>query len=350
MILKVDNNFSRRSFIKQSATGTLGFMLPNILHKYHNDRDLIIGHGTHRYKVDMHWGTLDRSKFPVKDCHEMVLTSKGNIVMLTNDIRNNLITYNKDGKLLSTWGTTFPGGHGLTLKNEGGEDFLYITDTVRHEIIKTDLTGKEILILPFPIESGKYEKAESYQPTEKAIADNGDIYVADGYGSQYITHYDEHGRIKNIFGGSGDEKDQFYNAHGIAIDSRSGKDKLLITARAQNKLKYFSMDGNYESDIDLDGAFICRPVIKGNHVYLATIWSGDGGQNTGFVSILDENNKLVSAPGGNKPTYNRGTLESMHQTLKVFKHPHDVCIDEDENMYVCQWNAGQTYPIKLTRV
>jgi len=34
----------------------------------------------------------------------------------------------------------------------------------------------------------------------------------------------------------------------------------------------------------------------------------------------------------------------------VFMHGHDVCVDDDENLYVCQWNANQTPPIKLTRV
>ena len=28
----------------------------------------------------------------------------------------------------------------------------------------------------------------------------------------------------------------------------------------------------------------------------------------------------------------------------------DVCIDDDKNIYVCQWNAEKTYPIKLERV
>jgi len=36
--------------------------------------------------------------------------------------------------------------------------------------------------------------------------------------------------------------------------------------------------------------------------------------------------------------------------MKIFKHPHDVCVDDDENLYVCQWNAGQSYPIKLLRI
>jgi hypothetical protein len=40
----------------------------------------------------------------------------------------------------------------------------------------------------------------------------------------------------------------------------------------------------------------------------------------------------------------------MYQSLKVFHHPHDVCVDDDENLYVAQWNSGKTYPIKLYRV
>ncbi|WP_281280763.1 hypothetical protein [Fodinibius sediminis] len=40
----------------------------------------------------------------------------------------------------------------------------------------------------------------------------------------------------------------------------------------------------------------------------------------------------------------------MVQQEPVFKHCHDVCIDDEKNMYVCQWNAGNTYPVKLHRV
>jgi hypothetical protein len=44
------------------------------------------------------------------------------------------------------------------------------------------------------------------------------------------------------------------------------------------------------------------------------------------------------------------THKRRTQETPVFKHCHDVCIDEDENIYVCQWNADQTYPIKLERI
>jgi len=312
-------------------------------------KDVIIGHNSHKYKVDLNWGALDSTHYPVNDCHEMVQDSNGRIVLLTNHTKNNVIIYDKKGELTEVWGTEYPGAHGLTLNVEDGQDILYIADNERHEIIKTTIDGKVIRTFPCP-DIKEYKDNNQYIPTETAVANNGDVYVADGYGLQHILHYNADGQLLNVFGGKGDGKEHFDNAHGICIDNRSGEETLLITARMQNKLKRFSMDGQLLNVIDLPGAYICRPVIHGSDVYMATIWSGDGKPNTGFVSILDKNDRLISAPGGSIPTYHNGQLQSLHQTLKIFQHPHDVCIDDDENLYVAQWNSGKSYPIKLYRV
>lgn len=337
----------RRKFLGLSVSG----LLTKTWLDWTNDEELIIGHGDYRYTVDVNWGALNPHFFPVKDCHEMVIDQSGRIILLTNHTRNNLLIYDRSGKLLEAWGKDYPGAHGLSLQEQGGTDFLYLTDTVRHEVIKTDLKGRVIMRLPAPVETKYYDKPEEYLPTETAIARNGDIFVADGYGKQYILHYNAMGQLLNIFGGKGTAPHQFSNAHGIAVDNRhGGEEKLLITARQQNALKVFDRQGNYQETISLPGAYICRPVIHQKQIYLATIWSGEGKANSGFISILDEHNHLVSAPGGSAPRYFDGQLQKMHQALQVFKHPHDVCIDSDENIYVAQWNSGATYPIKLTRV
>ena len=316
-------------------------------------RELIIGHNSHRYRIDLNWGALNAQYYPVNDCHEMVQDSKGRILLLTNHTRNNVIVYDKSGRLLEVWGTEYPGAHGLTLNRENGEDFLYISDNSRHEVIKTTIDGKVVLVLPWPAESGKYERADQYIPTETAIAPNGDIFVADGYGLQYILHYNAKGELLHVFGGRG-EGDQFFdNAHGICLDTReAGSPTLLITARMQNKLKRFSLGGELMEVIPLPGAYICRPVVHGKHVYLATLVSQlPMNSGTGFVTILGPDNKVVSAPGGSAPEYdNKGKLSPLHQVLKIFQHPHDVCVDDEENLYVAQWNSGKTYPIKLERV
>ena len=73
-------------------------------------------------------------------------------------------------------------------------------------------------------------------------------------------------------------------------------------------------------------------------------------EKTGFVTVSDKQNKVVSNIGGSEPHFIDGTLQPMQQTDKIFLHPHDVCIDRDENIYVAQWASGKLYPYKLIRV
>lgn len=348
-------SYNRRSFLKQSSLAGIGVLAYSSLSSalaVDSKKDIIVGHNSHQYKVDLTWGNLDPLKTPVTDCHEMIQDSKGRIVLLTNNVKNNVIVYDKSGKLLKTWGTDYPGAHGLTLVNENGEDFLLITDYERHQIIKTTIDGKVVFTIDYPADSGFYNDKTEFKPTETTVAQNGDIYVADGYGKQHILHYDHNGVLKNIFGGYGQEDEHFINAHGICFDHRdTANPSLLITAREMNQLKRFTLDGKFIESINVPGALICRPVIHKKDIYFAVLRSKDSVDfDSGFVLIMNEENKVVSCPGATSPDYQNGNLQEMYQTVRLFQHPHDVCIDDDENMYVAQWNSGNTYPIKLTRV
>jgi len=315
------------------------------------NKDIVLGHGDFKYKVDLNWGNSNPEKYPVTDCHEMVEDSTGRLILLTNNVKNNIIIYNRSGKIVDHWTLNYKGAHGLTLKNEGGEDFLYVTDSELGLVSKHTLSGRTLWTINSPFESELSDLEEGFKPTETAILEsNGHIYISDGYGSQYVFIYDQNGKLVDYFGGRGDEKDKFFNCHGVAVDTRSGEEKIVVTAREKNQLKYFTTKGKYLSTVDLPGAFICRPVIDGENMYLATIWSGDKSSNSGFVSILDNNNKLISAPGGISPIYEDNKLRTMNQLYKVFSHPHDVCVDKDKNIFVPQWNADGVYPIKLWRI
>jgi len=313
---------------------------------------IIIGHNQFRYRVIPGWGILDREKFPVKDCHEMVMSNTGCLFMLTNHTWNNMLIYSKSGKLEGIWGTSYPGAHGLTIQNENGTEFLFIADCERHEVIKTTLSGEEVMIIKYPVESGKYNSAEEYKPTEIAITPNGDIYVTDGYGSQYVIQYNFRGEYIRHWGGKGGGDNQFDCVHGIALDDRnSANPSLLITSRNQNAWKRFTLDGHYISTIELPGSFVCRPVVYKKNVFGAVFRSGNNQQaGSGYITILDENDKVVSSPGAGSPEYINGKLQQQRKEGNVFFHPHDVCVDDEENLYVPQWNSNGTYPIKLERI
>jgi peptidylamidoglycolate lyase len=343
---------NRRKFIQQTAITATGMACMPSLVSLRENEEIVLGHNNKRYRIDTKWGRLDFDRYPVKDCHEMVQDSSGRIILLTNETKNNVIIYDKKGKLITAWGHEYPGAHGLTLFNENGEEVLFICDNNLHQVIKTTLDGRVLMKLDYPKETGAYSKAEEYIPTETAIAPNGDIYVADGYGKDFIIQYNYKGEYIRHWGGRGTEEKHLKNAHGICLDNRQ-KDKpvLMVTSREQNAFKRYSLTGEYIDTIALPGAWVCRPVIHGDYLYAAVLQSQSRQwKESGFVTILDKNNKVVSNLAGSEPAYVGNRLNEMYQTVKVFQYPHDVCIDDEENLYIAQWNSGHVYPYKLTPV
>lgn len=339
----------RKTFIKKSVLATSSLLIMHDL--FAKPREKVYGFNNMKYTLDTGWAKKSSASIGVKDCHEMVQDSKGRIILLTNEIKNNIIVFNKDGKILDSWGHLFPGGHGLSLHNENGEEFLYITDTDKHQVYKTTLDGKVLLTIDAPLGVGLYNKIEEFVPTETVVDDKGDIFIADGYGAQHILHYDRQGKLLNHFGGRGKSESNLDNAHGICLDTRNKKHTLLITDRTRHCFKRFDKSGKLLETIKLPGAGVCRPVIKGKHLYAAVLRSpGMDVSGSGFVTILDKKNKVVSNIGGSEPKYLDGVLQTMEQTDKIFVHPHDVCVDNDENIYVAQWASGNVFPYKLTRV
>lgn len=366
-------NYNRRNFLKNTGlTTAIGVLAtakqPALAHT--KPDDLTIGHNNFRYKVDKGWAKLTVNRTPLFNCHEMVQDQKGRLIMVGDHVANNILIFDKSGKLLDSWTLAFPGAHGLSLSKEGSEDFLIITDCGWYQdrsgqwnrqagqVIKTDTNGRLMFAIGHPRTIGIYKDDEPFMPTETAVAPNGDIYVADGYGSDYIIQYDSKGKYIRHFGGkhNANSEHNLVNAHGVSIDLRDPRNpKVVCSSREENCFKFFTLEGKYLYKVDLPGMYVCRAVFHQENLYAGVCWSKDkeGKQNwgdSGFVTILDKNNKVVSNPGGNAPVYQNGVLlPTLATSNPIFNHGHDVCIDEDENLYVCQWNANHTAPIKLTR-
>ncbi len=339
---------NRKSFLAKTSVAMSSLVITRDI--FARKKDPVFGHGNMQYGLNNQWGKLNPQQHPVNDCHEMVQDSKGRIILLTNETKNNLLFYDKSGKYLSSWGHDFPGAHGLTLTNENGAEFFFITDTAKHQVYKTTIDGKILLTINPPMETGLYKKPEDFVPTEVAVDDNGDFFIADGYGQQYVIQYDRAGKLKGYFGGRGPGDNHLDNAHGIVFDNRNGQHSLLVTDRTRHCFKRFTTEGKLLEVINLPGACVCRPVIRGTHLYAAVLTSPDlGTKGKGFVTILDQTNKVVSNIGGTAPVYEGDKLQPMAQAEPIFVHPHDVCIDNDENIYVAQWASGKVYPYKLTR-
>ena len=112
-------------------------------------------------QVPQHLDTLPREHPLIVLCHHgtrsaMVTDSAGRIFLLTDHVANNIIIYDKDGRLLNKWGNRFPGAHGLEIVKEENREVLFITDLSLHRVFKTTLEGEVLMELTYPKSTGKY--------------------------------------------------------------------------------------------------------------------------------------------------------------------------------------------------
>ncbi len=364
----------RRTFLRNTALAAPVLAMPAILQgEAPAPADLIVGHGTHRYLVKADWAKVSPRQYPLINCHEMVADRSGKLYLLGDHPANNVLVFDRSGKVIDSWGYRYPAGHGLTIFDEGDEETLFLCDTGSHSdqrgrwrnqpgsVTKTRLNGEIIFQLGHPQTIGVYAPGMAYHPTETAVAPNGDIYVADGYGSNYIIRYDANGRYLQHFGGQDNEDDRYnlHQAHGVAIDLRKpGEPRLVVTSRNDQAFKFFTLEGKFLEQVTLPGAYVCRPVLHGENllagVCFANTPAGEIRQkHNGYITILDAENKVIANAGGTEPAYQDGQLQPMYQDPRVhhlFHHGHDVCVDADENLYLCQWDAKGSPPILLERV
>lgn len=126
--------------------------------------------------------------------HGVAVLRTGEIVVFRQADPSVLI-FSSNGELQHSWGS-YPGAHWLTVIEENGEEFLWLVDEVSTDVVKTSLDGDILMQLPKPSHSA-YETG-AYIPTWLAVAErryggNGDLWLADGYGSSLVHRFKKPG-------------------------------------------------------------------------------------------------------------------------------------------------------------
>ena len=338
---------SRRRFVKSAAfagAAVCGFPFVRAA------TPPALGQGDFRYRVVPGWGVLDGAT-PVNNGHGLVRDREGHIILLTDHLKNNVIVYDQQGKLLHKWGTTFPGAHGLSIVSEGTRQVLYITDLKTHRVSKTTLNGTLLQEWLWPKETGKYTAEDQYRPSWTLHLPDGGFFVLDGYGRDYILRYSAEGKLLKTFGGA-EGGIVHWGPHGGMVDGTTNP-TLLIAMSDQQHLLRLSLTGEKRQQIDLPGGNPRQIRRHGEHYFVAHL--GDNWPKNpdcrGFVSVLDAGMRVVSNIAGTAPVYDdAGKLQPMRHQEEIFRHPHDLIVDDDGSLYVAQFSSGQTYPIKLERI
>jgi hypothetical protein len=346
----------RRDFLKASVV-TAGAAAwagtgPLILHAADKagSKAAVVGQGEHRYECNHHWGELP-SSLEWQTTHGVCVDEEG-LVYIKHQGHggkpaiDTVVIFDPKGKFVRSFGKGMhPGGHGIDLRKENGEQFLYLCDIFNRQVVKTDLKGKVVWKLDYPKEPGVYKNKSGYRPTNLAFAPDGGFYVGDGYGSHYIHQYDKNTKWVRTWGGQGTAPGKMRTPHGIWLDNRPGRKLSLVVAdRANARLQYFSLDGKHEGFVK-EVLFPAHFDIRGDVLLVPDLHAR--------VSLFGKDNKVI-AHLGDDPGWRKKVLDGFKMRGKPkewqdgkFIHPHDACFDKDGNIFVVEW--VQTGRVSLLR-
>jgi sugar lactone lactonase YvrE len=240
--------------------------------------------------------------------------SKGNIWVFercganscANSTVDPILQFDPSGQFLRSFGAgqfVFP--HGIIFD---ADDNLWIVDAgvvenvKGNQIFKYSPTGQLLLTLGKPGVRGTTPDLFN-EPSDLAIAPNGDLYVADGHinteSNRRIVHLSKDGKFIEAFGTKGIGPGQFDNPHSIALDS---KGRIFVGDRTNNRVQILSPRGEFIAEWRQFG----RPSgvrIHNDILYVADSESrnnapGQYGYNPGFhrgIYIGSVNDGVVTA-------------------------------------------------------
>ncbi len=331
----------RRRFLQtaaaSAATLAAGPYFLNISAKA-EQKNPVIGKGEHTYECHHDWGTLPKH-LRWETTHGVTIDEAGFVYIKHQGHggtpMDTIVVFDPAGNFVRSFGKDYyPGGHGIDVRKEGNEEFLYLSDIYHREVIKTTLKGEEVWKLSYPTEAHKYQRVKQFSPTNVAFAPDGGFYVGDGYGSNYIHQYDKDVKWVRTWGGSGTENGKMRTPHGLWLDNRPGREPSLVVAdRANARLQYFTLDGKYLDTVK-DVLFPAHFDIRGEVLLVPDLHAR--------VSLFDKTNKPIVHLGDDAAWIEEVKKMKIRMDPKLwqpgrFVHPHDACFDKQGNIFVVEW-------------
>lgn len=339
------HRLTRRDFIRWTgAAGVAGLATTFPAHAADEKSGPVkIGTGKYTYTLDENWGKLPDGMKYGWGC-ALVVDSQDRVYVTSRSASPCVAIFDTDGKLLETWSKEFSDqvgftpeqvaatAHGLYWSKEGNDEFLYWTENVAGgknmpkigaRVYKTDLKGKVLYTLGnVEKESSTSQKFNFTNPTDVAVAANGDVYVVDGYGSQLLHRFDKTFNLIKTIGGKGKEHGTFNVCHGIWISTLRKEPEVYVADRVNDRVEVYSLDLQYQRTIP----GLRKPCCFYQHGGLMYVPELDK-----RVTILDPEDKVVAHLGDGAGAKNPA------QEADKFATPHALTLTSNGDLYVIEW-------------
>jgi DNA-binding beta-propeller fold protein YncE len=263
-------------------------------------------------------------------CHGGVVIDKAGNHYVSTDTERGIAVFSAAGKFVRAFGPTRI--HAMELREEKGVEFIYAARPSDHEVVKIKLDGAQEWALHFPAEAGIYKDANGFNPCAVTVGPDGEIFVADGYGSNYVLKFDKDRKFVKAFGGPGEAEGKFKTCHGIALDTRLEKPMLLVCNRNNNRVEYWDLEGTFVKVIQKDLRMPAAVHIRGDYAVFPEL--------EGRVTLLDKEGKISAQVGDNPDVKQRANfgLPPAQWKQGCCNSPHGASIDKDGGLIVSEWS------------
>lgn len=240
-----------------------------------------------------------------------------------------IVVYDREGRRLDSWGEEYlKVPHSIWISPS---DEIFFTDTWDHVVRKYSTSGELLMTLGMPGMPGM-PGGPFNMPTSVVQANNGELYVSDGYRQSRIHRFTSDGEL-TLSWGSGDLNDYERAIHSSTAKPGTGPGefnlphsvnvgadgRVYVMDRSNLRIQVFDSEGNYLDQWNDVPSPNQATIDRDNMMHVATaagvqVWTVDGE----LLGIWGEK--------GDRPDQFSGA-------------PHGIWIDSNGDVYVAQVGA-----------
>ena len=268
------------------------------------------GFGDCQYRVVEGWGKGPEGR-RLGIVSSIATDAQDRVYVIDREPNPAIVVFDRDGRLLDVWDQDFlKVPHSIWI---GPDDRVLITDCQTHLVYECTLAGTVVQTWGTRDEPGAPGKPFN-QPTWAVFAPWGDLYVADGYGQNWMHRFSANGDLLNSWGGTGSEPGQFDTPHCVKIDPR---ERVLVIDRGNQRIQVFDKAGAL-----LD---VWSDVLSGNELVIDANDIIHLAEAENRVSLLDLDGKVLGRWG-----------EKGDAPGQFVEALHGAWMDSHEDFYICE--------------
>lgn len=201
----------------------------------------------------------------LNEVYDLTVTERGELILLTRG-DHPIVRLSPMGSYLESFGQgLFSKVHSIDMDQEGN---VWVSDVGSHTVYKLGQGAQVELILGRQNMEGEFytEGVPLFnKPADVVVSDQGDIYVADGYGNSRVLKFDREGNFIKTWGIKGSGPSEFDLPHSLVIDRQN---RLLVADRQNSRIQLFDLDGNYLDTWDLPDNPYCMAIDGNGYIYV----------------------------------------------------------------------------------